>query len=1207
MRVLIDLQSSQGESRFCEIGRYSIEISKHLINLVDEVYILLNDAFPRQVLDIKKKFKLSEENYITFSPLKPVSFLYSPSFWRIEISEMVREYVIAEVEPDVVFVTSVFEGLGDDIVVSIKKFKDTNTVATLYDLIPLIYNEYYLTDKKIKKWYFYRLNQLRASDGFVAISEGSKKEGIKYLNLNSNDVCIAYPAPSEIFRVLKEPDLNVPKKYGIFKKFILYVPGGYDFRKNIESLIIGFGKLPRDIKNKFQIVVCGKIDEINRKRHIELAKKVGVDLILTGYVEENELVNLYNLCELFVHPSLHEGFGIPVVEAMACGAPVIGSNATGIAEIINREDAIFNPRDPDSIAKKILEVLNDEELKEELRKYGLKRSKDFSWEKSAKNISNFLKRFKKVTSISNNYRKLRLAYISPFPPQESGIGYYIKELVPELSKYYEIELIVNQCDISDEYLKANFPVRNVEYFVKNFKKYDRVLYHLGNSEFHQYMLDLLNDYPGVVVLHDFFLSGLIGWINQYDSNFMVRNIFLSHGYKGLIDLKKNQEKCVWEYPMNLKVLQNALGIIIHSEHALDLAKEFYFIKEDKFCIIPLLQKIEEIRDKKDIKKELGYDEKFLICSFGIVGKTKMTDLIVEAFLSSSLLDKNCLLIIVGKIPKDVYGELTEKIEKSKGKILVTGWVDEETWKKYLQACDLAVQLRTFSRGEAPKTLFDCLAFGIPTIANDHGSIKYLPNDVVYKLPEEVTKEDLRKALEKLYEDESLRIKLSFNARKYVEENLDPRRIAKKFYDAIEMFYTKVNDFQLIEQLSKFEIPRDDRTIWEISEYLENNFPASPKQRKILVDISQIVRTDYQTGIQRVVKSILYELLLITPKKFRVEAVYLDDNFKYRYARKWVASKMALPNFEDEPVVFEKGDVLLLLDLFTYEHAHKRDIFWQIKARGSKIVSMVYDILPLKRSDWFVPGMGDWFKEYIKTIAEISDKIICISRSTLEDLHTYLKNSKLMREDLKISYIHLGVEIDRFGSSGLPENWIDLIKIFNSKPTFLMVGTIEPRKGHKQTLEAFELLWKEGYDLNLVIVGKEGWMVEDIIKKIKNHSELNKRLFWLKNVSDEFLDKIYRNSTALIMASEDEGFGLPIVEAAYRKLPLIARDIKVFREIAGDGAYYFKGEEPRDLAKALKIWLDLYKNGGHPKPDKIKFLSWKEVAQMILSEILHTIS
>ena len=486
MRILIDLQPAQGESRFHGIGRYSLKIAEEIVKIKgDEVYILLNDAFPREAVKIKDSLGLPEENYVVFSPIKPTAFINSPEKWRVEVSELIRELAIDKVEPDVVFVPSVFEGFVDNIPISIKKFRNANTAVVLYDLIPLIYAHAYLRDSNMRQWYYYRLNQFRAADAFVAISESSRREGIEHLNLKEEDFCVAYPAPTELFRVLDEPDERVLEKYGISKNYLLYVPSGYDFRKNVEALILAFGRLPKEIKSKLQLVIASKIDEYNERRLKELARKVKANVVLTGYVKDEDLVTLYNLCELFMHPSLHEGFGLPIVEAMACGAPVVGSNSSSIAEIIQRGDALFDPKDVNSISSKILEVLKNDELREELRRYGLKRAKDFSWRESAKNILKlFNKKFGNGRPVAHLFRKPRMAYLSPLPPAQSGISYYSSELLPELSKYYEVELIVNQSDVSDEYIRANFPIRTVEYFTKNFRKYKRVLYHMGLSLIH---------------------------------------------------------------------------------------------------------------------------------------------------------------------------------------------------------------------------------------------------------------------------------------------------------------------------------------------------------------------------------------------------------------------------------------------------------------------------------------------------------------------------------------------------------------------------------------------------------------------------------------------------------------------------------------------------------------------------------------------------
>lgn len=166
----------------------------------------------------------------------------------------------------------------------------------------------------------------------------------------------------------------------------------------------------------------------------------------------------------------------------------------------------------------------------------------------------------------------------------------------------------------------------------------------------------------------------------------------------------------------------------------------------------------------------------------------------------------------------------------------------------------------------------------------------------------------------------------------------------------------------------------------------------------------------------------------------------------------------------------------------------------------------------------------------------------------------------------------------------------------------MVGTLEPRKGHKQVLDAFECLWQSGTDANLVMVGKQGWMVESLIERLRSHQELGNRLFWLEGISDEYLERVYAASTCLVAASYGEGFGLPLIEAAQHKLPIIARDIPVFREVADGHAFYFNAEKPEQLAEAIQNWIELYKNKAHPKSANMPWLTWKQSAQQLLAAL-----
>ena len=172
------------------------------------------------------------------------------------------------------------------------------------------------------------------------------------------------------------------------------------------------------------------------------------------------------------------------------------------------------------------------------------------------------------------------------------------------------------------------------------------------------------------------------------------------------------------------------------------------------------------------------------------------------------------------------------------------------------------------------------------------------------------------------------------------------------------------------------------------------------------------------------------------------------------------------------------------------------------------------------------------------------------------------------------------------------------------PTFLMVGTLEPRKEHALVLDAFERLWADGHDVQLCIVGKQGWMAEDVVSRLRSLERTEPRLKWLENADDQALAHLYRNSACLIAASRDEGYGLPIVEAAHHALPVLARDIPVFREVGGDWASYF----PRNasgpvLADHILAWLERWRAGDLSKAEPPVATTWKDSARALVEMVM----
>jgi glycosyltransferase involved in cell wall biosynthesis len=391
------------------------------------------------------------------------------------------------------------------------------------------------------------------------------------------------------------------------------------------------------------------------------------------------------------------------------------------------------------------------------------------------------------------------------------------------------------------------------------------------------------------------------------------------------------------------------------------------------------------------------------------------------------------------------------------------------------------------------------------------------------------------------------------------------------------------------------------TAWAIA----TNHPVS-RQKKLYVDISDLIQKDLRTGIQRVTRSIIIALLNNPPENYKIEPVYASFTSKgYFHARKYtqqLAGKHG-DDLADQLIEPQPGDLFLGLDYVAgIVKAQEPYLKW-MRNHGVSVYFVVYDLLPIKLPHAFLQGVATGHHQWLQIISEF-DGAICISQAVQSDLDVWLKEFSPERfRPFKTAWFHLGADVDNsMPTKGLPQNALEVLNGLSSRVSFLMVGTLEPRKGHAQVLASFDQLWKTGRDINLIIVGKAGWMSESLIDKLRNNIELNNRLFWLEGVSDEYLERIYASSTCLIAASEDEGFGLPLIEAAQHNLPIIARDIAVFREVAGEYAYYFADKEPEAFANAVNNWLELYENEQHPKSDAMPWLTWEGSAIQLLEKI-----
>ncbi|MEM8829705.1 MAG: glycosyltransferase family 1 protein [Cyanobacteria bacterium P01_G01_bin.19] len=259
-------------------------------------------------------------------------------------------------------------------------FPSIPQIVTLHDLIPLKYRE---VSPKWRYYYLYVLPQiLKRSQKIICISEHTKKDAIETYRLDAKTIEVVYNGYD---RHLFFPQANsqILKQYGL-DKYLLYV-GDMRTYKNLSRCLQAFDRLSQ--KN-YQFVITGKKDDFFYPQIESLTKRLSAKdrIIFLDYVPTQDLPSLYSMAQCLVFASLYEGFGLPVLEAMACGCPVIASNTTSIPEVGGDSILYVNPLDIEDIARAMQQILTDESLRSSLREKGKQRAKLFDWDKTANAI-----------------------------------------------------------------------------------------------------------------------------------------------------------------------------------------------------------------------------------------------------------------------------------------------------------------------------------------------------------------------------------------------------------------------------------------------------------------------------------------------------------------------------------------------------------------------------------------------------------------------------------------------------------------------------------------------------------------------------------------------------------------------------------------------------------------------------------------------------
>lgn len=304
---------------------------------------------------------------------------------------------------------------------------------------------------------------------------------------------------------------------------------------------------------------------------------------------------------------------------------------------------------------------------------------------------------------------------------------------------------------------------------------------------------------------------------------------------------------------------------------------------------------------------------------------------------------------------------------------------------------------------------------------------------------------------------------------------------------------------------------------------------------------------------------------------------------------------------DVTIPIEKGDVLLLIDSSWYMN------IWptvkKFKQQDATVIGIIYDLIPITNAEFCDAFLASVFKEFFYESLNYVDGYIAISDTVKKGLIAFLTDEfgNIAIQEKKFDYFFLGSDFN-YADNQVVGVRDKLKKSFTGYPTYLIVSTVEPRKNHEYLLDVFDMLWEQGMEIKLCIIGRMGWRVEKTTKRIYGHRFFNEKLLYWSDLNDEELQFCYENSKMLLFPSIVEGFGLPIVESLTNGLPVLASDIPIHREVGKDKIGYFNLQDTHDLKNQL-VHIETQGIPVELIPDEnYKWQDWHESTNELLEKI-----
>lgn len=663
-------------------------------------------------------------------------------------------------------------------------------IALFHDLIPLVFRQSHPEQMSEDQWKLYdaRIAVLKEYDYYFTNSEATRQEVCRLLGLQPERVCAIGVGEESSDCLPETAQKHAREKYAIRLPYILSVTG-HHYRKNWETVFQSFALLPpKDRKTHNLVVVCG-LDAASRQDFTRLAENLGIasQTILTDAVDEETLRELYQGASVLLFPSSHEGFGIPLIEAMASGVPIVASDIGVFREVCCNAARFVDPKHADLFAEELHRLLHDEELRRILIEAGRRRVEFYRWPRVIERAETFLAQTvatKSATPIparaSAPSRGERVAYFTLLPPQVSGIADYNQSLVQELAKHVQLELFLDDIVPAHPNIRENIPWHSSRDFLRFHRQrpFDLIVYHMGNNVLHRRQYRMATTYAGVLMLHDYSLR-LFAPLANLQFSFLETRDDIEHYYGLSFPRSVSPERIflrlnLLDHPLNERLVEHSLGVVVHSQWSRShILRRF---PDKPVEIVPFgvdRDPRPQIRPREEIRRQYQIaPTAFVVTCAGNLTPTKRLTVILQAFAEIVDHVPEAVLCLVGQATDPQYfyhlhrlvGEL-----RLAGYVRFLGYVGIEELYDVLDMSDVCLNLRWPTLGETSAVLLRMMYLGKPIIVSGVTQFLEFPDTVCWKADVGSAEEmQLMNYLRTLHRSPEVRASLGENAQRYVQ-------------------------------------------------------------------------------------------------------------------------------------------------------------------------------------------------------------------------------------------------------------------------------------------------------------------------------------------------------------------------------------------------------------------------------------------------------